>query len=242
MNVYLWKVSIFSLVVEDVEEGLGGGRVVLLPHRGRRLAEQISRQHQGGHILRVGERGDGGVPGVDRVNHGPLPVRVLVHHRRQDLGQVISVSVSHVSPQNLVSPVTPEPGPDVTGGEVRQGLARHHAEHQVVLVPTEDALAALETEHTRPRQSREVRKVVDEQLLPEVGPDDDSVDAGSERAQVGGSAHFRLQKARQRHVPQAVYDVFVVPQEVLGDGAVDLARQRDGEVDGVFYQGPTAQG
>lgn len=104
-------VAVPGLVVEHVEKRFGPAFFVEVVRPGRlRLAEHVAGVHQRCDVLRVAQRRNRRVPGVDRVQHGPLPVRVLVDDGEEYLGQVVTVGVSHVRAQDLVTAIALEAG------------------------------------------------------------------------------------------------------------------------------------
>jgi len=66
------------------------------------LAKHVAGVHQRRYVLGVAQRRDRRVSGVDRVQHGPFPVRVLVDDGEEYLGQMVTVRVAHVRAQDLV--------------------------------------------------------------------------------------------------------------------------------------------
>lgn len=121
---HLRVLAVLELVVEDVEEGpvfavlFAVGVAVLAAVRPREIVsvvvaahvlalaatsirpcgrrQQVRHLHDGRHELSVAERRHRGVPRVDGVQLGALPVRVLVDSRREDLVQVVRVHIAHV--------------------------------------------------------------------------------------------------------------------------------------------------
>lgn len=104
---YLRIVSVLGLVVEDVEKGLDGARSDgVADGPAERVAGLDERRDEAG----VAEGGDRRVARVDRMEDGALPVRVLVDHRVEYLGQVVVVRVADVGAQDAVSTVALEAG------------------------------------------------------------------------------------------------------------------------------------
>lgn len=89
---YLREISEFGLVVKHVEKRVGGS--------GDRV--EVAGAHQGRHHLSVPQSLHRLVPDVDRVLHRPLPVCVLVHHRRKDLVLVIPVEFAIRRKQDML--------------------------------------------------------------------------------------------------------------------------------------------
>lgn len=103
-------VAVPGLIVEHVEERLGPALLELVRPGRLRLAEHVAGVHQRRDVLRIAERRNRRVPGVDRVQHGALPVRVLVDDGEEYLGQVVTVGVPDVRAQYLVAAVALEAG------------------------------------------------------------------------------------------------------------------------------------
>lgn len=100
-------VAVPGLIVKHVEKRFCPPLLVLvIGGRCLRLAEHVARVHQRSHVLGVAQSCNCRVPGVDRVQDCPLPVRVLVDDGEEYLGQVIAVCVPDVRAQDLVSAVT----------------------------------------------------------------------------------------------------------------------------------------
>jgi len=100
-------VTVPGLIVKHVEKRFGPSVLVeVIGGRCLRLAEHVARVHQRCHVLGVAQSRNRRVPGVDRVQDSPFPVRVLVDDGEEYLGQVIAVCVPDVRAQDLVSAVT----------------------------------------------------------------------------------------------------------------------------------------
>lgn len=109
-GTHLRIIAVPRLIVEHVEKGFRAALLRALAGRCLGLAEHVTRVHQRRHILRVTEGRNSRVPGVDRMQHGPLPVRVLVDDGEEYLGQMVAVSVPDVRAQDLVAAITFEAG------------------------------------------------------------------------------------------------------------------------------------
>lgn len=110
MKTHLRIIAVSRLIVEHVEKGFRAALFQVLVGRCLGLAEHVARVHQRRHILRVAERRNRRVPGVDRMQHGPLPVRVLVDDGEEYLGQMVAVGVPDVRAQDLVTTIALEAG------------------------------------------------------------------------------------------------------------------------------------
>lgn len=100
-------VTVPGLIVEHVEKRFGPPVLVqVIGGRCLRLAEHVARVHQRRHVLGVAQSRNRRVPGVDRMQDSPLPVRVLVDDGEEYLGQVIAVCVPDVRAQDLVSTIS----------------------------------------------------------------------------------------------------------------------------------------
>lgn len=100
-------VAVPGLIVENVEKRFGPPFLVqVIGGRCLRLAEHVASVHQRRHVLGVAQSRNRRVPGVDRVQDCPFPVRVLVDDGEEYLGQVIAVCIPDVRAQDLVLAVT----------------------------------------------------------------------------------------------------------------------------------------
>ena len=90
-------------------------------------------------------------------------------------------------------------------------------------------------------ESLEFRAEVREEILLEVGLDDDSVDAGPEGAEEGGRPEVGSEEGLQAALPQAVDEELVVLEQVLRYRAVDRARQLQRVRNRLLHHRPRAQ-
>nr|CAD7258995.1 unnamed protein product [Timema shepardi] len=205
------------------------------------------------HKLCVAECCNGGISHVDGVLHRAFPVRVLVNGSVEDLRQMVRVSVTNVSSDYLVPPLTFETHLNVHGRESPQRFARHYPEQKVITVPTgtvrhrRQRCITTSLHVTIPvargrRETLDVRVEVCEQFLLKVLLDDDSIYAGSEGAEVGGCGDIRLEEVIQWDIPETVDNILVVTVEVLRYGTVDLTGKTYCVADWILDECPTAQG